>query len=73
MQTQDNKKYFSFLNNVVVISNPIVMKEVGLALNIEKKNRIVSVGRLEKQKNQIMLIEAFNEIHQKYQDYSHFL
>ena len=62
VQTNHNKDYFdSFIKDrCYVISNPIDMsKYVGSALKTEKENLIVSVGRLEAQKNQLMLINAF--------------
>lgn len=49
----------------IIIYNPIIV-------NIERKqsiNKIVTAGRLEEQKNQILLIEAFKEIAIKYPDY----
>lgn len=72
VQTNHNKDYFdSFIKDrCYVISNPIDMsKYVGSALKTEKENLIVSVGRLEPQKNQLMLINAFSEIAKKYDDY----
>ena len=72
LQTKSNKEYFDSLiqKKSYVIYNPINMNSfVGKALNTSKEKIIVSVGRLEVQKNQIMLIEAFNEIRKKYDDY----
>lgn len=63
LQTEKNKRYFSYLKNTKVISNPINIKDyVGLALKSKKANKIVSVARLMPQKNLKMLIDAFNEI-----------
>lgn len=73
VQNTDNRKYFSrsVQNKSTVIFNPIDLGEKrGQALIADKKKRIVSVGRLTKQKNQIMLIEAFAEIHRDYPEYS---
>lgn len=73
VQNTDNKKYFSraVQKKSTVIFNPIDLGEKrGQALRTEKKKRIVSVGRLIKQKNQIMLLEAFAEIHKDYPEYT---
>lgn len=68
-QTENNKNYFNS-DKCVVINNPMdIEKYVGMALSAAKKHKIVSVGRLTKQKNQLMLIDAFNEIHKKHNDY----
>lgn len=72
VQTKHNKEYFSkdIQNKTYIIPNPIELdKYIGLALNTKKEDLIVSVGRLEPQKNQIMLLEAFKEIHNKYDLY----
>ena len=72
VQTNESKGYFSYLKDkCIVIPNPIDMKEyAGIALKIKKENKIVSVGRLEKQKNQLLLIDAFNDIKDKYKDFN---
>lgn len=72
VQTKHNKEYFTnnIQNKTCIIPNPIELdKYVGSALNTKKEDLIVSVGRLEPQKNQIMLLEAFKEIHDKYSSY----
>lgn len=70
VQTYNNKEYFSnkIKKKTVVIYNPAdVGAYKGIALNTDKNNnKIVSVGRLIEQKNQVLLIRAFNEIHKKY-------
>lgn len=69
VQTTDNKKYFSdtIQNKTIVIKNPFSMTDkIGKALKVKKNNEIVSVGRLEKQKNQEMLIKAFYELRKEY-------
>lgn len=73
VQNTDNKKYFprAVQKKSTVIFNPIDLGEKrGEALKTEKKKRIVSVGRLIKQKNQMMLLEAFAEIHREYPEYT---
>lgn len=72
-QTENNKNYFkgSLLEKGHVIYNPIFLPKVyvGKAINAEKKNRIVSVARITKQKNPEMLIRAFKKFHAKHPDY----
>lgn len=74
MQTENNKSYFStqLQNKTDIIFNPIELddKFLGGALNINKKNVIVSVARLEKQKHQHVLIESFARFHKNHPDYS---
>jgi GalNAc-alpha-(1->4)-GalNAc-alpha-(1->3)-diNAcBac-PP-undecaprenol alpha-1,4-N-acetyl-D-galactosaminyltransferase len=48
-----------------VIYNPVNEKVFSLP-EMEKKDRIISVGRLYEQKNQMMMIDAFNLIKNKY-------
>lgn len=72
LQTKNNKEYFDkqIQGKSIVIYNPVDLKEKsGMALKTKKEKLIVSVGRLEEQKNQIMLIDAFNEIYKKHRDY----
>lgn len=64
-QTEDAKKFFrGFIKtkNQVVISNPIDEKTL-VAPKVDglRRDVVISVGRLEKQKNQKMLIRAFSE------------
>lgn len=66
VQTVQNSRYFDYLDTKV-IANPIDFDEyLGMALNVEKKNKIVNVGRLKKQKNQKMLIEALKSVDDQY-------
>ena len=53
----------------VVINNPVLINTCERS-NIYKKNNIVSVGRLEKQKNHVLLIKAFSKIANKYPYYN---
>lgn len=72
LQTKANKAYFSkrVQKNSAVIYNPIDLGEsTGIGLGAQKSKRMVSVGRLTKQKNQIMMIEAFGKFVQKHPDY----
>ena len=73
-QTENNKNYFkgSLLEKGYVIFNPIFLPKeyVGKAICAEKKNRIVSVARITKQKNPEMMIRAFKQFHLKHHDYT---
>lgn len=72
LQTNDNMSYFNetIQSKSTVIVNPFDTKDKkGLALTANKENVIVNVARLEKQKNQKMLIEAFNELKDELNDY----
>jgi len=72
-QTESNKKYFKGkkLSKTDVIYNPIFIDPhfVGIANHTSRKKTIVSVGRLEPQKNHALLIEAFADFHKKHPDY----
>ena len=66
-QTDSNRSYFKGckLNKTKVIYNPILMneKDIGLGLKTTKKQIIVTIGRLEHQKNHRLLIKAFQRVH----------
>lgn len=72
-QTMNNKNYFKGkkLNKTEVIYNPVHMKPemVGISLQTIKKKKIVNVGRLFKQKNHKLLIEAFSIFNAKHPGY----
>ena len=73
LQTTDNKLYFSkkIQKKSEVIFNPVDLGEKkGLALRTVKANRIVSAGRLTEQKNQLMIIKAFQEFVEEHPDYT---
>lgn len=73
VQTKHNQVYFSkaVREKSTIIYNPVDLGEkAGLALRSEKGKRIVSVGRLMPQKNQIMLLEAFARVRQHYPEHS---
>ena len=71
-QTQDAQAYFSepIREKSVVIHNPTYIKHDDYALVHEPDHRIVTVGRLNPQKNQKLLIQAFAEISGAYKEYS---
>ena len=65
-QTKRAQSYFPYLKNACLIANPISVR--AKASDVPTK-KIVSVGRLTKQKNQKMLIEAFAAIASDYPEY----
>lgn len=72
VQTTSAKRYFPFSlqDKIVEIANPISGTLVkGEALLQEKEKKIVAVGRLIQSKNQLLLINAFTRIANKYADY----
>ena len=68
MQTNYAKKCFNqkVQSKSIIIPNPVTVNEYA---DSEKEKVIVTVGRLEKQKNQKMLIHAFSIIHKSHPDY----
>ena len=67
LQTEDNRDYFNYLKRCSVIYNPI---DIELNSNtVNKEKIIIDVGRLVKQKNNELLINAFAEIHKQFNDY----
>lgn len=73
VQTKHNLAYFpaAVQKKSTIIYNPVDLGEkAGLALRSEKKKRIVSVGRLMPQKNQLMLLEAFARVREACPEYS---
>lgn len=67
-QTKRAESYFGKLSlkNSIIIPNPIYVDSRRCEVT---ENKIVTVGRLTKQKNQELLINAFSEIHSKYPQY----
>lgn len=65
-QTKRAKSYFQKVKNGIIIPNPI---EVSTIANENKSKKIVAVGRLTKQKNHKMLINAFSRIIQEFPEY----
>lgn len=73
VQTQHNKDYFSSVlqKKCSIIYNPVDLQEKkGMALRTAKKPRIVSAARLMKQKNQLMLLDAFAQIKKDFPAYT---
>lgn len=70
-QTQESAKYFDMWirKKGVVIPNPVTNQIPDYIPYSERDKIIVSVGRLNKQKNQKLLIESFSEIASQYPEY----
>ena len=70
LQTKRNQGYFAkILKNSTVIYNPVTSLEGCWKYNEAYSRTIVSVGRLEEQKNQKLLINAFYRFFQDRPDY----
>jgi glycosyltransferase involved in cell wall biosynthesis len=67
-QTGRAQSYFNqkIKNNSVIIPNPVKVQVQSMH---SKSKRIVSIGRLEPQKNQKMLLDAFSRLVKNYPDY----
>lgn len=70
-QTSEAKNYFSkkIKNKSIIIPNPVNEKFLCKLFLGERKKTIVTVGRLEQQKNHALLIDSFSKIANKYKDY----
>lgn len=70
-QTEEAKSFFSkkIQMKSEIIPNPINESFIEKPFGGERKKEIVSVGRLEEQKNHKMLIKAFSRISEEYKDY----
>lgn len=70
-QTEEAKNYFrkSFKVKSKIIPNPIDETFISKPYKGTRKKEIVSVGRLDEQKNQMLLIDSFSKIDKKYNDY----
>ena len=72
-QTEDAKNYFSKMikrKKVAIIPNPINEQfVVDEEYKGKREKTIVTVGRIEKQKNQKLLIDAFRKISRDYDEY----
>lgn len=66
-QTKRASDYFPHLTNSIIISNPIRIEEPASPL---PEPKIVTVGRLTKQKNQKLLIDAFAAIANDFPEYT---
>lgn len=70
-QTLNAKEYYcsQVQKKSDVIMNPLVISD-NIKWRGAKSKRIISVGRLEPQKNQLMLLEAFSYVHKEYPEYA---
>ncbi len=71
-QTKEAQEYFSskIQQNSVIIPNPINPLFIVKPYGGKREKNIVTVGRLEEQKNHKLLINSFNIIKEKYKDYN---
>lgn len=69
-QTHDAANYYlKIKDNKRIIPNPLFKENLPEPYKDERRKEIVNVGRLNKQKNQEMLIRAFSKIADKYPKY----
>ncbi|MBR5597761.1 MAG: glycosyltransferase [Lachnospiraceae bacterium] len=73
-QTEEAKEFFDEVlqKKSRIICNPVNEKYLQ-AERLQPKNKIVCVGRLVAQKNQMLLVNAFEKILEKYEDYHLYL
>ncbi len=71
-QTEDARAYFEpdIQSRSTVIFNPVEVPSDLINKTEERNNIIVSIGRLEPQKNQTMLIRAFSAVHKRFPEYA---
>ena len=71
LQTNQAKEFFpkSLQKKSVILPNSINPGFLNVQKGTEKKKEIVAVGRIDKNKNQRMLIEVFSEIASEYPDW----
>lgn len=70
-QTEEAKQFFSKKIQLrsIIIPNPLNPDFIIERYEGKREKKIVNVGRLESQKNQKLLIDAFNIVQKKYPDY----
>ena len=70
VQTQEAKEYFGekFAYKTTVLPNSLADNFMKERFEGKRKNEIVTVGRVDANKNHEMLIRAFYDIHEQYQD-----
>jgi len=72
-QTKKARDYFNWIEGIDqkswIISNPVNQKFIGKLYTGSRAKTIVTVGRLEKQKNHSLLIKAFKAIKKIHPDY----
>ena len=70
-QTEQAKQYFTskIQSKSTIIPNPISEEFIKEGETVQKEKVIITIGRLEEQKNQKLLIEAFEEIYHQFPEY----
>lgn len=70
-QTKDARNYFSkyIRKKSKIIHNPVYIKKGDYIKNKYSEKEIITVGRLEEQKNHKLLIDAFEIIHKNFDEY----
>lgn len=70
-QTQGAKEFFNkkIQNKGSIILNPL-KEDLPICNEMQKKKKIVAIGRLNSQKNYPLMIKAFKKFSEKYDDYS---
>ena len=70
-QTEEAKSFFdrTLQKKAIIICNPVNEKYLKAKRKIPEK-KIVTVGRLSTQKNQMLLVKAFEKLLEKYPDYT---
>lgn len=71
-QTEQASSFFPryIREKSIVLPNPLELEKIPTPYNGERKKIIIGVGRLEKQKNFALLIEAFGKFYENHTDYS---
>lgn len=72
LQTPDAKKYFPkwIQQKSVILDNPLNPEFIDVYYEGEREKEIVTVGRLDNNKNQKLIIDAFCKIAEKFPEYS---
>lgn len=70
-QTQEAAQFFSrtIRNRSAVIPNPLDLSRIPKAWKGTRRKEVVSIGRLENQKNYSLLINAFSEFNKRHKEY----
>lgn len=70
-QTEDARDYFKDIihKDSEIIANPVNDNFITESYKGEREKNIVTVGRLEEQKNHLLLIKAFEKIKDKFENY----
>lgn len=70
-QSKGAKNYFnkSVQKRSIIIHNPVFIKPGDYPTLTAREKRIVTVGRLHEQKNQMLLIDAFSKLSAEFSDY----